>query len=78
MTDIITLAPSELDYMPMKYSRCFYLSKIKKINLKNFPPPVFSEFDVVQQGISNQKIHLIYQHPCHLGKLCKKINYQEG
>ena len=55
MTDIITLAPSELDYMPMKCSRCFYLSKIKKINLKNFPPPVFSNFDIVQQEYFKSK-----------------------
>jgi len=49
MNNIITLAPSELDYMPMKCPRCFYLAKVKKISLKNFPPPVFSNFDVVQQ-----------------------------
>ena len=51
----ITLAPSELDYMPMKCPRCFYLSKVKKISLKNFPPPVFSNFDVVQQDYFKTK-----------------------
>ena len=55
MTEIITLAPSELDYMPMKCPRCFYLAKIKKISLKNFPPPVFSNFDIVQQEYFKSK-----------------------
>ncbi len=53
--NIITLAPSELDYMPMKCPRCFYLAKVKKIKLKNFPPPVFSNFDVVQQDYFKSK-----------------------
>ena len=55
MDNIFTLAPSELDYMPKKCPRCFYLSKVKKINLKNFPPPVFSNFDVVQQDFFKTK-----------------------
>ena len=55
MSEPITLAPSELDYAPMKCARCFYLSKKKKISLKNFPPPVFSNFDVVQQAYFKDK-----------------------
>ena len=48
--NILTLAPSELDYLPDKCPRCFYLAKVKKITVKSFPPPVFSNFDVVQQN----------------------------
>ena len=55
MNEIITLAPSELDYKPMKCPRCFYLAKKKKIALQNFPPPVFSNFDVVQQAYFKDK-----------------------
>ena len=55
MPDPILLAPSELDYMPIKCKRCYYLSKVKKISLKNFPPPVFSNFDVVQQAYFKDK-----------------------
>ena len=55
MSDPILLAPSELDYMPIKCTRCYYLSKVKKISLKNFPPPVFSNFDVVQQAYFKDK-----------------------
>ncbi len=51
----IILAPSELDYLPVKCIRCYYLSKVKKISLKNFPPPVFSNFDVVQQAYFKDK-----------------------
>lgn len=51
----ILLAPSELDYMPMKCPRCFYLAKVKKISVKSFPPPVFSNFDVVQQAYFKDK-----------------------
>ena len=42
-------SPSELDYKP-KCRRCFYLLKKHKLSLGNFPPPVFSSFDVVQKG----------------------------
>lgn len=51
----IVLAPSELDYKPKKCPRCFYLEKNKKISPKNFPPPVFSRFDVVQQAYYKDK-----------------------
>ena len=46
--DIITLSPSSLDYQP-KCPRCFYLDKVYNIKTKNFPPPVFSRFDVLQK-----------------------------
>ena len=55
MTEPFVLAPSDLDYAPMKCNRCFYLSKNKKIKTQNFPPPVFSNFDVVQQNYFNDK-----------------------
>ena len=55
MIDPFLLAPSELDYKPVKCSRCFYLDKVEKIKLKNFPPPVFSNFDVVQQAYFKDK-----------------------
>lgn len=55
MSQTITLAPSDLDYKPIKCPRCFYLSKIKKIGTKSFPPPVFSSFDVVQQEYFKNK-----------------------
>ena len=42
-------SPSELDYKP-KCKRCFYLLKKHKLSLGDFPPPVFSSFDVVQKG----------------------------
>ena len=51
----IVLAPSELDYKPKKCPRCFYLEKNKKISPKDFPPPVFSRFDVVQQAYYKDK-----------------------
>ena len=54
MDKVVTLAPSELDYDP-KCPRCFYLSKTKRIKLQNFPPPVFSNFDVVQQNYFKDK-----------------------
>jgi len=41
-------SPSELDYKP-KCKRCFYLLKKYKLSLGDFPPPVFSSFDVVQK-----------------------------
>ena len=47
--DTITLSPSSLDYQP-KCPRCFYLDKVYNIKTKNFPPPVFSRFDVLQKG----------------------------
>jgi hypothetical protein len=55
MDDPFLLAPSELDYKPVKCTRCYYLEKIKKIKLMNFPPPVFSNFDVVQQAYFKDK-----------------------
>jgi hypothetical protein len=44
-----TLAPSDLDYAPLKCKRCFYLKKKEKLSPGGFPPPVFSNFDVVQK-----------------------------
>ena len=55
MKEPIILAPSELDYSPMKCARCFYLAKNNKISINNFPPPVFSNFDVVQQAYFKDK-----------------------
>ena len=52
---ILVLAPSELDYKPKKCQRCFYLEKNHKIGPKDFPPPVFSRFDVVQQAYYKDK-----------------------
>lgn len=46
---VITLAPSDLDYAPLKCKRCFYLKKKEKLSPGGFPPPVFSNFDVVQK-----------------------------
>jgi len=54
-TKEIILAPYELDYKPKKCERCFYLEKNKKISPKDFPPPVFSRFDVVQQAYYKDK-----------------------
>ena len=51
----LVLAPSELDYKPKKCQRCFYLEKNYKIGPKDFPPPVFSRFDVVQQAYYKDK-----------------------
>ena len=48
--EMLVLAPSELDYKPKKCQRCFYLEKNHKIGPKDFPPPVFSRFDIVQQA----------------------------
>ena len=53
--EILVLAPSELDYKPKKCQRCFYLEKNYKIGPKDFPPPVFSRFDVVQQAYYKDK-----------------------
>ena len=53
--EILILAPSELDYKPKKCQRCFYLEKNHKIGPKDFPPPVFSRFDVVQQAYYKDK-----------------------
>ena len=52
---MLVLAPSELDYKPKKCKRCFYLEKNHKIGPKDFPPPVFSRFDVVQQAYYKDK-----------------------
>jgi len=46
----IILAPSSLDYKITKCPRCFYLEKKLKISVDSYPPPVFSNFDVVQQN----------------------------
>ena len=48
--DIVTLAPSSLDYKVKACPRCFYLDKKMKIKVDSFPPPVFSNFDIVQQN----------------------------
>ena len=53
--EMLVLAPSELDYKPKKCKRCFYLEKNHKIGPKDFPPPVFSRFDVVQQAYYKDK-----------------------
>ena len=55
LNEILVLAPSELDYKPKKCKRCFYLEKNHKIGPKDFPPPVFSRFDVVQQAYYKDK-----------------------
>jgi len=54
MNEII-LSPSELDYKPKKCPRCFYLHKNKKIAAGDFPPPVFSSFDVAQKNYFKSK-----------------------
>ena len=51
---IYQFSPSELDYKT-KCSRCFYLTKRKQISLGDFPPPVFSSFDVAQQNYFRKK-----------------------
>ena len=43
-------SPSELDYKAKKCQRCFYILKKYKINPGDKPPPVFSNFDVVQKN----------------------------
>ncbi len=48
--DLITIAPSSLDYKITKCPRCFYLEKKLKTAVDSYPPPVFSNFDVVQQN----------------------------
>ena len=47
---VIVIAPSSLDYKITKCPRCFYLQKKLKIAVDSYPPPVFSNFDVVQQN----------------------------
>ena len=49
------LAPSELDYKAKKCKRCFYIYKKNKISSGNFPPPVFSSFDVCQTNYFKSK-----------------------
>ena len=49
------LAPSELDYKAKKCKRCFYIHKKDKISSGNFPPPVFSSFDVCQTNYFKSK-----------------------
>ena len=43
-------SPSELDYKAKKCQRCFYILKKYKISPGDKPPPVFSNFDVVQKN----------------------------
>ena len=50
----IIFAPSELDY-DTRCSRCFYLKKVQDIRMEDFPPPVFSSFDRVQQRFFKSK-----------------------
>ena len=50
MMNSIIIAPSSLDYKITKCPRCFYLDKKLKIAVYSYPPPVFSNFDVVQQN----------------------------
>ena len=52
---VIMLAPSDLDYGPEKCPRCFVLKKKHGIATNSFPPPVFSNFDVVQQRYFKNK-----------------------
>ena len=49
MKSIPVLAPSDLDYLPQKCPRCFALKKKYNIATNSYPPPVFSNFDVIQQ-----------------------------
>ena len=49
------LAPSELDYKAKKCKRCFYIHKKERISSGNFPPPVFSSFDVCQTNYFKSK-----------------------
>ena len=70
--NILTLAPSELDYLPDKCPRCFYLAKVKKIAVKSFPPPVFSNFDVVQQGYFKNQNTSVLTSSLPSGKIMKK------
>lgn len=51
----IIFAPSELDYKAKKCLRCFYINKKHKISSGNFPPPVFSSFDVCQTNYFKSK-----------------------
>jgi len=50
----IIFAPSELDF-DTRCPRCFYLKKVKDIKMQDFPPPVFSSFDRVQQRFFKSK-----------------------
>ena len=68
----IVLAPSELDYKPKKCPRFFYLEKNKKISPKDFPPPVFSRFDVVQQAYYKDKNTSDLTPELPSGKILKK------
>ena len=47
MMNSIIIAPSSLDYKITKCPRCFYLDKKLKIAVDSYPPPLFSNFDVV-------------------------------
>jgi len=59
------LAPSDLDYGIDKCPRCFYLKKKFNISTHSYPPPVFSNFDVVQQRYFKNKnvSELAYELP---------------
>ena len=46
---VIELSPSSLDFQINKCHRCFYLSKKLGIQINNFPPPVFSQLDLIQK-----------------------------
>ena len=48
-------SPSELDYKAKKCLRCFYIHKKQRISSGNFPPPVFSSFDVCQTNYYKAK-----------------------
>ena len=50
-----TLAPSELDFKAKKCKRCFYIHKKNRLSSGNFPPPVFSSFDVCQTNYFKSK-----------------------
>ena len=53
--DSLKFAPSELDYKAKKCLRCFYIHKKQRISSGNFPPPVFSSFDVCQTNYYKAK-----------------------
>ena len=49
-----TLSRSRVDNF-IECQRCFYLTKRKQLSLGDFPPPVFSSFDVAQQNYFRSK-----------------------
>ena len=61
-------SPSELDYKAKKCQRCFYILKKYKISPGDKPPPVFSNFDVVQKNYFkelNSKEKIKYCKTCN-------------